>query len=106
MLTILPQSILSVRHINYKYRIVIYDNENVYGINPKYIYKNGEKHAFKSKREAIGIIKKLYKVVSFSKYHETYGEDCTDYIVLGNKKCILSETCTEDSKIISKLSIS
>lgn len=62
MLTILPQSILSVRHINYKYRIVIYDNENIYGINPKYIYKNGEKHAFKSKREAIGIIKNYIRL--------------------------------------------
>ena len=53
MLTILPQSILSVRHINYKYRIVIYDNENIYGINPKYIYKNGENMLLKAKEKQL-----------------------------------------------------
>lgn len=105
MLKIPLNSILSIRYMNSReYRIVLYKDKATYAFNPKYIRKNGEKHAFRSKREAIGIVKKLYKVVLYCG-HNTYGEDCIDYIVLGNKKCTSSAICTEDSKIISKLSI-
>lgn len=86
-----------------RYRIVIY-NPEITTDGPRYLYKNEEKHIYKSIREAIGIIKMLYNVTK-NKNKSKFIPDGISYTVRGYKECILSETCTEDSKIISKLSI-